>query len=402
MVIVGYGPVGQTLAALLASKGHSVAVYERFSGLYELPRAAYFDDEIMQVWQSLGIVDELDVLPVKAYEWFGADGETIARMEHPALGPSGWEPGYLFFQPRLERALDRAVKALPSVEVHRGWSAEALEPAGDHVALTLRRSVPALRRLGIDHRRGPQRLRRACDVLMSAATRSGPGRRRPPPRGPPGGRPLLVLEPLAACLDAHGLGAGELEVEPASEGGHFNVTYAVRRDGAELSCAGRRGRRSRTALTTSCAKPACCAPEGRARVPEVLAACADESVIGAPFNVMERLHGHVVTATVPAALDTLAERRRIADELIDALAELHAVDRRAASLEDFGRATRLSRTPAAPLPGLLGAQLDTRDPRGRARRAPASRAPARLAGDHDRPRRLPARQHDDGSERRRG
>jgi len=53
VVIVGYGPVGQTLAALLASRGHSVAVYEQFAGLYELPRAAYFDDEIMQVWQSL-------------------------------------------------------------------------------------------------------------------------------------------------------------------------------------------------------------------------------------------------------------------------------------------------------------------------------------------------------------
>jgi 2-polyprenyl-6-methoxyphenol hydroxylase-like FAD-dependent oxidoreductase len=141
VAIVGYGPVGQTLAALLAARGHRVAVYERFSYLYELPRAAHFDDEIMQVWQSLGIVDELedDLVPVKSYRWLGADGETILQMEHPPLGPSGWEPGYLFYQPRLERALDRAVRALPSVEVHCGWSAEALEQAGDHVALTLRR-----------------------------------------------------------------------------------------------------------------------------------------------------------------------------------------------------------------------------------------------------------------------
>ena len=43
----------------------------------------------MQVWQSLGIVDELDVLPVKTYEWFGADGETILRMEHPGARPVG-------------------------------------------------------------------------------------------------------------------------------------------------------------------------------------------------------------------------------------------------------------------------------------------------------------------------
>jgi aminoglycoside phosphotransferase (APT) family kinase protein len=42
---------------------------------------------------------------------------------------------------------------------------------------------------------------------------------------------------------------------------------------------------------------------------------------------------------VPGALDSVADRRRMAEELIDAVAELHAVDWRAARLEDFGRAT---------------------------------------------------------------
>ena len=115
VLVVGYGPVGQTLAALLAGKGHRVDVYERFSSLYDLPRAVYFDDEIMQVWQSLGITGDLDLLPINAYNWFGADGDAILRMEHPGLGPSGWEPGYLFYQPTLERALDRRVR----VAAHR-------------------------------------------------------------------------------------------------------------------------------------------------------------------------------------------------------------------------------------------------------------------------------------------
>ena len=139
VAIVGYGPVGQTAAALLAGRGHRVAAYERFAEIYDLPRALYFDDEIMQVWQSLGIADELDALPVKTYQWFGTDGEPIVRMEHPSLGPSGWEPGYTFFQPTLERALDRAVRALPTAAVHRGWCAERLEQHDDHVELTLRR-----------------------------------------------------------------------------------------------------------------------------------------------------------------------------------------------------------------------------------------------------------------------
>jgi 2-polyprenyl-6-methoxyphenol hydroxylase-like FAD-dependent oxidoreductase len=53
IAIVGYGPVGQTLAAMLGRRGRRVAVYERFASLYHLSRAGYFDDEIMQVWQDL-------------------------------------------------------------------------------------------------------------------------------------------------------------------------------------------------------------------------------------------------------------------------------------------------------------------------------------------------------------
>ena len=141
VAIVGYGPVGQTVAALLARAGHRVAVYERHGDLYGLPRAAHFDDEAMRVWQAIGIVDDVaaDLLPVTTYDWFGADGEAILRFELPSPGPSGWERGYLFFQPHLEAALDRAVQSLDRVTVHRGWNAEGLVQHDDHVELTLRR-----------------------------------------------------------------------------------------------------------------------------------------------------------------------------------------------------------------------------------------------------------------------
>ena len=42
---------------------------------------------------------------------------------------------------------------------------------------------------------------------------------------------------------------------------------------------------------------------------------------------------------MPSPLDTPAERRRIGEELVDALVELHAVDWRAAGLEGFGKPT---------------------------------------------------------------
>ena len=44
--------------------------------------------------------------------------------------------------------------------------------------------------------------------------------------GPDGREPLLVLDPLLAFLDSHGLGAGEPQIEPIGDG-HSNVTYAL-------------------------------------------------------------------------------------------------------------------------------------------------------------------------------
>jgi aminoglycoside phosphotransferase (APT) family kinase protein len=54
--------------------------------------------------------------------------------------------------------------------------------------------------------------------------------------------------------------------------------------------------------------------------------------------VMERLQGEVITTEVPPALDTPQERRRVGEELIDALVEIHAVDWQAC-LEGFGKPT---------------------------------------------------------------
>ena len=73
------------------------------------------------------------------------------------------------------------------------------------------------------------------------------------------------------------------------------------------------------------------------RSPRVLASSDDDGIIGAPFYVMERIDGDVITEVLPPALDSEPERARIGDELIDALVEIHAVDWRAVGLEGFGK-----------------------------------------------------------------
>jgi aminoglycoside phosphotransferase (APT) family kinase protein len=150
--------------------------------------------------------------------------------------------------------------------------------------------------------------------------------------------PLLVIEPLLEFLERSGLEApAGLEAAPVGEG-HSNVTFALS-TGVVL----RRPPRGplppsahdvlREARLLKALEPTA------VRAPRVLAVCEDSAAIGAPFYVMERLEGTVVTDTLPEQLDSPAERARIADELIDALVELHAVDWRAVGLEGFGKPT---------------------------------------------------------------
>jgi 2-polyprenyl-6-methoxyphenol hydroxylase-like FAD-dependent oxidoreductase len=140
VAIVGYGPVGQAVAALLGRAGHRVAVFERFSDIYRLPRAVHLDHEIMRLLQSLGLADALadEMIPVQDYQWFGADGKLLLRFDVEGLARSGWESDYMFFQPELETALDRLGCAQPRVTVERGWLAEQLRETGHGAELTVR------------------------------------------------------------------------------------------------------------------------------------------------------------------------------------------------------------------------------------------------------------------------
>lgn len=71
---------------------------------------------------------------------------------------------------------------------------------------------------------------------------------------------------------------------------------------------------------------------GKARVPAPVAVCEDASIIGAPFYLMERVEGHVPRNEVAEGYDTPEGRRKLTDELVDALVELHGVDWREAGI----------------------------------------------------------------------
>lgn len=71
-------------------------------------------------------------------------------------------------------------------------------------------------------------------------------------------------------------------------------------------------------------------------VPRPLALCNDADVIGAIFYVMELARGRPYANGALPEFDP-ATRRRMYDQLIDTLADLHVIDPQAAELEDFGK-----------------------------------------------------------------
>ena len=152
--------------------------------------------------------------------------------------------------------------------------------------------------------------------------------------------PLVVRRPVEAFLDEHGIGSGEISVERVGEG-HSNVTFLVTRGDTRVVLR----RPPRPPLPPSAhdvlreVRLLRALENTPARVPRVLAACDDESVIGVPFYVMEEVRGTVITTDMPAALDAPPHRAALGRELIEALVEVHGVDWRAAGLEGFGKPT---------------------------------------------------------------
>ena len=73
-------------------------------------------------------------------------------------------------------------------------------------------------------------------------------------------------------------------------------------------------------------------------VPTIHAFCEDPAVIGSEFYVMEHLVGTILRRDLPAGVTLSPEQARtLAETVIDAQADLHAIDPAAVGLESLGR-----------------------------------------------------------------
>lgn len=139
ILVVGLGPVGAALSALLISKGISVVAIDKDTSVYPLPRAVHFDAEIMRLFQQLGIAEQVgrnaDALP--DYEFRTAARELLFCATPTAIAPSGWASGYMFHQPSLEYALRDILNVSPLADIRLGCSFDDLSQDAAGVTATL-------------------------------------------------------------------------------------------------------------------------------------------------------------------------------------------------------------------------------------------------------------------------
>jgi 3-(3-hydroxy-phenyl)propionate hydroxylase len=138
VAIIGLGPVGAMLSALLGQRSITTVVIDKADDIFPLPRAAGLDHEVMRTVQDIGLAEAVRpfVIPYPPTEYRGIGGRVIARYESlPPPYPQGWQPNFVFTQPPFERAIRASLEDLPSVQVRLSTALEKITQHDDCVQL---------------------------------------------------------------------------------------------------------------------------------------------------------------------------------------------------------------------------------------------------------------------------
>ncbi len=138
VAVIGYGPTGATAANLLGQMGLRVLVIERDPDVYNRARAISTDEEVMRIWQSVGLADRLqaDMLPDRPLNFVDANGAPFIDLKITPRG-TGHPPQQFLYQPAVDGVLREGVARFPNVEVLLEHECLRVNNAGDGVELML-------------------------------------------------------------------------------------------------------------------------------------------------------------------------------------------------------------------------------------------------------------------------
>ena len=138
VLIVGYGPVGAAMAALLGRYGVRALLVEKNAEIYRAPRAIALDNEALRILQLVGLADD-------AFEKIAVP---FVKMHCPYLGlfaqinTAGSVDGHAklvtFYQPQLEHALRAKVGECESIETLLEAEVLTVRQSGEGIAAELR------------------------------------------------------------------------------------------------------------------------------------------------------------------------------------------------------------------------------------------------------------------------
>lgn len=138
VAIIGYGPTGATAANLLGRMGLKVLVIERDPDVYNRARAISIDEEVLRVWQSVGLAERLqrDMLPGPPIAFVGSDGKPFFEWIITPKG-SGHPAQQFIYQPAVDAVLREGVERFPNVEILLHHECLRVVPKGNEVELML-------------------------------------------------------------------------------------------------------------------------------------------------------------------------------------------------------------------------------------------------------------------------
>ncbi|MBT8469796.1 MAG: bifunctional 3-(3-hydroxy-phenyl)propionate/3-hydroxycinnamic acid hydroxylase, partial [Deltaproteobacteria bacterium] len=139
VLVVGFGPVGATIANLLGRYGVRTLAIDMATSIFPQPRAIALDNEALRILQAAGLPEgAFETIAIPEVRYRSPYVGELARLQtggcldgHPKL--------VTFYQPELESALRSRVCDYPSVTVALGVELVELVEEADGVRAHLRR-----------------------------------------------------------------------------------------------------------------------------------------------------------------------------------------------------------------------------------------------------------------------
>lgn len=139
VIIVGFGLVGNVAALLLSQQGLSVAVVERLP-LRDMgvAKAGRIDTEVMRIFEQLNLRTAIEKImsPLKGSQLIDQKGRVLTPISQANWGD--YAPMYGFYQPDLQRILQKSAQGDKNISVFEGSEVVDIEQNGEGVEIQCR------------------------------------------------------------------------------------------------------------------------------------------------------------------------------------------------------------------------------------------------------------------------